>query len=68
MPGLAVYVSRERLDVFHWRAGQDAVTEIEDVPGPAAGALEHIVGRRERAIDRAEQQRGIEVALMKRWK
>ena len=58
-----MHVARERLDVFDRRAGQDAVTEIEDVPGPAAGALEHVVGCGERAIERAEQQRGIEVAL-----
>ena len=39
------------------------MAEIEDVAGPAAGARQHIVGRRERPIERAEQQRRIEIAL-----
>ena len=56
-------VPRERLDVLDRRRRQDAVTEVEDVARPAAGALEHVVGGREHPIERAEQQRRIEVAL-----
>ena len=58
-----VHVPRERLDVLDRRRRQDAVAEIEDVAGPSAGAAQHVVGRGEQAIERAEQQRRIEVAL-----
>ena len=42
---------------------QHAVAEIEDVSRASAGASQHIVGRGEQAVVRAEQQRRIEVAL-----
>ena len=58
-----MHVSRERLDVLDRRRGQNAVAQVEDVPRPSAGALEHFVGRGDDAIERAEQHRGIQVAL-----
>ena len=60
---LLMHVARERLDVLDRRHRQDAVAEIEDVSRPSARARQHVVGRREHAIERAEQQRRIEVAL-----
>ena len=60
---LLMNVPRDGLDVFDRRHRQDAVAEVEDVAGPAAGALEHFVGRGEDAIERREQQRRIEIAL-----
>jgi len=48
-------IPRERLNMFHRRGRENAVTEVEDVAGTSAGALEHLVGRRENAVQRAEQ-------------
>src|SRR5258708_14137685 len=56
-------VARERLNVLERCGREDAVPEVEDVPGPSAGAREHFVGGCEDALERAEQQRRIEVAL-----
>ena len=58
-----MHVARERLDVLERGRRQDAVTEVEDVAGPSARACEDLVGRREHAIERAEQQRRIEISL-----
>ena len=60
---LLMHVARERLDVLDRRRRQDAVAQVEDVARPSAGARQHVVGRGEDAIERAEQQRRIEVAL-----
>src|SRR5689334_16018774 len=56
-------VTRERLYVFDRRRRQDAVAEIEDMPGTAGGAREDVVRRGKHAVERAEQERRIEVAL-----
>ena len=37
--------------------------EVEDVARPSAGAREDLVGRRENAVERAEQERGVEISL-----
>ena len=58
-----MHVPRELLDALERRTRQHAVAEIEDVPGPAARASQHVVGAGEQAIDGAEQQRRIEIAL-----
>ena len=58
-----MHVARERLDVFEGTRRQDAVPEIEDVPGTARGAGDHVGRAFEQPLARAEQQRGIEVAL-----
>src|SRR5262245_22555367 len=39
------------------------MSEVEDVSGPSAGPREHVVGRGQYAVQRAEQQRGVELAL-----
>src|SRR5689334_5790692 len=53
----------QRLHVLQRRTGQHAVTEIEDVSRSAARAPQYIVGSRTQAIERPEQERGIEIAL-----
>ena len=60
---LLVHVARERLHVLDRRRRQDAVAEIEDVAGrpPARARTSSVAG--EDAIERAEQQRRIEIAL-----
>src|SRR2546428_829678 len=58
-----MHVTRERLHVLDRCRGKDTVAEVEDVAGPAAGAGEDFVGRGEHAVERAEQQRRVEVAL-----
>src|SRR5215471_7919703 len=58
-----MYVSRKRLNVFYRSRWQDAVPEVEDVAGTAAGAFEDVVGRRENAVERTQQQCRVEVAL-----
>ena len=58
-----MHVPGERLHVLDRRRGQNAVAEIEDVPRSSPGTFEDIIGRSENAIERAKQQRRIEVAL-----
>src|SRR4051812_46002540 len=60
---LLMDVARGCLDVFDGRHRQDAVSEIEDVPWTAAGAVEDVVDGFEDALERREQNCGIEVAL-----
>src|SRR5581483_11769922 len=43
--------------------GEDAVADVEDVAGPAAGALEDVEGGRLRPLPRAEEDGGVEVPL-----
>src|SRR5947208_16231977 len=43
--------------------GKDAVAEVEDMPGPAAGARKHVEGARLDSLPRPEQDRGVEIAL-----
>jgi len=43
--------------------GQDSVAEVEDVPGPAAGACQHIERSLLDALPRPQQDGGIEIAL-----
>ena len=45
---------------------EHAVAEVEDVPGPPAGAREHVERRRLDALPGPEQHRGIEVPLHRR--
>jgi hypothetical protein len=40
--------------MFHRRGRQNAVTEVEDVAGASSRALEHLVRRRENAVQRPE--------------
>src|SRR5665213_3850100 len=63
LPCLLMNVAGDGLHVFERRHRQDAVAEIEDVARPAGGAVEHFVCRREEAVERAEQQGRIEIAL-----
>ena len=42
------------------------MAEVEDVPGPAAGAAQHVVHALEQALARREEQRRVEVALQRR--
>ena len=58
-----MHVARERLHVLDRRRRQDAVTEVEDVARRVRRARQDFVGRGEHAIERAEQQRRIEIAL-----
>src|SRR5207249_2188074 len=60
---LLMNVTRERLHVFEGRGWKNTVAEVENVAGPSAGALQHIVGGPEHAVERSEQQRRIEIAL-----
>src|SRR5665213_581387 len=60
---LLMDVPRQGLHVLQRRGGQNAVAEIEDVSGPPARPRKDIVGRRENALERAEQQRRIQIAL-----
>src|ERR1700682_4905467 len=61
--GFLMYVTRKRLHVLDRRRGQDAVAEVEDVAGPAAGAREHVVGGRDDPLERTQQHCGLPVAL-----
>src|SRR6185503_409584 len=58
-----VDVLRQHLHVLHRRGRQQSVSEIEDVAGPPADALDDFVHLPEHPRQRPEQQRGIEVAL-----
>ena len=49
--------------MFDRRRREDTVAEVENVTGTAAGACKHLVSCGEDAIERAEEQRRIEVAL-----
>src|SRR5581483_7544320 len=62
-PCFLMHVPRERLHVFDGNGRQDAVTEVEDVPGPSRRAREDVVGGGEDTVERAEQQRRVEIAL-----
>src|SRR4051812_27277555 len=48
------------LDRCHW---QNAVSEVENVTGTSAGALEHGVDGFKEPIERRQEHRGIEIAL-----
>src|SRR5690349_11880160 len=50
-----VHVAGERLHAFEGRLRQDAMTEIEDVSGTAAGAQQDLVGGAEQAVFGTEQ-------------
>src|SRR5687767_4918612 len=63
LPRPLMHVACDGLDVIERCGWQDAVAEIEDVPRPAVRAREHVVGRGQRAIDRTQEDGGIEVAL-----
>src|SRR5437773_6736189 len=63
LSGFLMHVSRKRLDVFDRRRRQNPVTEVEDVAEASARAREHVVGGGEGAIEWAEQQRRIKIAL-----
>ncbi len=56
-------VLRQRLHVIDRRRRQNAVTEIEDVPGASVCPFEHVVGAVQHAIERRQQKRRIEIAL-----
>ena len=56
-------ISRYSLHVFDWRGGQDPMTQIEDVTSASFRSRQHIVGRRERPIERAEKNRRIQIPL-----
>ena len=58
-----MHMPRERLHVLDGRHRQDAVSEIEDVSGAPGGAREDVIRRGDRAVDRSEEERRIEVAL-----
>src|SRR4051794_39938755 len=58
-----MHVARERLDVLERGGREYAVAKVEDVTGPTAGTGEDIVGGSEDAIEGAEQQCWIEIAL-----
>src|SRR5205807_8868062 len=53
----------EQLEVFDGRLGQHAMTEVEDVAGPAARPSQHVIRPRSDQVGRSEQHGGIEVAL-----
>jgi hypothetical protein len=55
--------ARERLDVLDGSGREDAVAEVEDVPGAPARSLQDVVGGAQQAMARPEEQRRIEVAL-----
>ena len=44
LTGDAMHIARELLNAFERRTGQHAVAEVEDVPGTAADASQHVVG------------------------
>ena len=56
-------IAREGLDVLDGRGGQDAMAQIEDVSRPSRRAVEDVVGGRHDALERAQQDRWIEVPL-----
>src|SRR5262245_38344744 len=58
-----MYVASKRLDVLDGCRRQDAVPQVEDVAWAAAGEREDVVGGGEHAIERAEEQRRIQIAL-----
>ena len=58
-----MHVTRDRLYMFDWRGGQDSVAEVEDVARTARRSRQHVVGRRQDAVQRAQQHRRVEVAL-----
>ena len=58
-----MYVPCDRLDVFERRHRQDPVSQVEDVSRTSPGARQHVIGRREDALNRSEQDRRIEVTL-----
>jgi hypothetical protein len=52
-------ILREHLDIFDGCRREDAVSEIEDVAGPAADAFQNVLGLIEHPPRRPEQQRRI---------
>src|SRR5262245_61999442 len=56
-------VLSERLDVLDRRRGENAMSQIEDVPWLPVRSLQHIVGCGQHAIERCQQDRGIQIAL-----
>src|ERR1700720_1149216 len=63
MSCLLMNMPGHRLHVLSRSRRQDSMAEVENVSRPPLSAREHVVGRRQRAIERAEQERRIQVAL-----
>src|ERR1700691_1900499 len=70
MAGLAVRVRDifadkfyDGLDVFDRRSRDDAVTEVENVAGPAGGLVENLMDTDEDEVGLGEERDGIEIAL-----
>src|ERR687898_1070829 len=60
---VAMNMLREGLHVIDWRRRKNPVAKIEDVSWTSARAFEDVVGSRQHAIERRQQQRRIEIAL-----
>src|SRR5688572_14440258 len=58
-----VHVARELLDPLERRAGQDAVSQVENMSRASVRPLQDLVRGAEHAIRRTEKQGRIEVAL-----
>ena len=52
----------ERDHIFDWSFRQDAVAQIEDVPGPSARLFENRFSLRAKMISIGEESYGIEIA------
>src|SRR5258706_12350763 len=63
LPRRSVNILREHLHVLDGRRRQNAMTEVEDMPWTSAGASEDIFCLIEHSARRAEQERGVEIAL-----
>ena len=58
-----MHILGEHLDMFDRCGREDAVTQIEDVPGPSARATQHVVRLLEHPRGGTQQQCWIQVSL-----
>ena len=58
-----MHVASQQLHVLNGCARKNAMSEVEDVAGPAAGTLQDLVGACQEPLDGREEQGGIKIAL-----